>query len=231
MHVNKMSNKKNVLVVVAHTDDESFGCGGFIKKLNLQKFKIYAVSFTNGVSARKDVGKKEIANRIKSANKAAKILGFNWIENFNYQDNELDKISTLSLVKKIEIIKKKIKPSIVITHNYTDLNVDHRKIFEATLTAFRPEPNSTVKKIITFEVPSSTDFRMLKKNDNFIPNLFIDIDKYIKCKINAIKSYKGEVKKKPHSRSIEGVKNLSKIRGNQCGVNYAEAYEVIREIV
>lgn len=72
---------------------------------------------------------------------------------------------------------------------------------------------------------------MLKKNDNFIPNLFIDIDKYIKCKIDAIKSYKGEVKKKPHSRSIEGVKNLSKIRGNQCGVNYAEAYEVIREIL
>jgi LmbE family N-acetylglucosaminyl deacetylase len=36
MHVNKMSNKKNVLVVVAHTDDESFGVA-FIKKTKCTK--------------------------------------------------------------------------------------------------------------------------------------------------------------------------------------------------
>ena len=29
---------------------------------------------------------------------------------------------------------------------------------------------------------------------------------------------------------FEGIKNLSKIRGNQSGVKYAEAYEIIRKI-
>ena len=29
--------KKKVLIIVAHTDDESFGCGGLIKKLSINK--------------------------------------------------------------------------------------------------------------------------------------------------------------------------------------------------
>ena len=51
-----------------------------------------------------------------------------------------------------------------------------------------------------------------------------------KPKIKAIKSYKGEVKPYPHSRSITGLKNLNKIRGNQSGLKYAEAFEIIRKI-
>ena len=34
----------------------------------------------------------------------------------------------------------------------------------------------------------------------------------------------------PHSRSIKGIKNLAKIRGNQIGVDLAEAFEVIRKL-
>ena len=30
----------------------------------------------------------------------------------------------------------------------------------------------------------------------------------------------------PHSRSIEGIKNLAKLRGNQVGYDFAEAFEV-----
>ena len=71
---------------------------------------------------------------------------------------------------------------------------------------------------------------MLKRSKNFVPNYFVNIQKYLNSKIKAIKSYKNELKKPPHSRSIEGIKNLSKIRGNQSGVKYAEAYEIIRKI-
>ena len=71
---------------------------------------------------------------------------------------------------------------------------------------------------------------MLKRSNNFIPNYFVKIDKFLDYKIKAIKAYKKEVKKAPHTRSIEGIKNLSKIRGNQSGVKYAEAFEIIRKI-
>ena len=223
--------KKIVLIVVAHTDDESFGCGGLIKKLSSEGHKIYAISFTNGVGSRKNSKKNDIKRRKIAAEKASKILGFKWFDEFNFPDNELDTISLLTLVKKIEIVKKKLKPKIVITHNYSDLNIDHQKIFEATITAFRPEPKKNVEKILTFEVASSTDYRMLKREKNFIPNVFVNIEKFLKFKIKAIKCYKNEFRKSPHSRSIEGIKNLSKIRGNQSGMKNAEAFEIIREIV
>lgn len=223
-------HKKRVLIVVAHSDDESFGCGGFIKKLSQQKNNIKIISFTNGVSSRKNQKSKEIKNRKLNSIKASKILGFKWLAQYDYPDNQLDKISLLEIIKIIESHKNKFKPHIVLTHNFSDLNIDHRKIAEATLTAFRPEPNEKLENFLTFEVPSATDFRILKNKKNFLPNYFVNIEKVIKSKIDAIKSYKNEVKKYPHSRSIKGIKNLNKIRGNQAGLRYAEAYEIIRKI-
>jgi len=221
---------KKVLVIVAHTDDESFGCGGLIKKLSSEKNMVRAISFTNGVGSRSMQNKIHIKLRKENSLKASKILGFKWLQQFDYPDNEMDTVSMLEIIKKIETYKKKFLPDIVITHNFSDLNIDHRIVAEATLTAFRPEPNSSCSQIITFEVPSSTDYRMLKRSNNFIPNYFVKIDKILDYKIKAIKAYKKEVKKAPHTRSIEGIKNLSKIRGNQSGVKYAEAFEIIRKI-
>ena len=56
-------SKKKVLVIVAHTDDESFGCGGLIKKLSTQKNIIKAISFTNGVGSRDKQTEKDIKRK------------------------------------------------------------------------------------------------------------------------------------------------------------------------
>ncbi len=225
----KLSNKR-VLVVVAHTDDETFGCGGFIKKLSKKKNIIGAISFTDGLGSRSNFTLKKIEKRKEASINASKILGFNWLAQYNYPDNELDKVSLLEIVKIIEKHKKKFKPHIVLTHNFSDLNIDHRIISESTLTAFRPEPKEKLEQFITFEVPSATDFRVLKNKKNFVPNFFVNIENSLKSKIKAIKIYKDELKPYPHSRSLKGLKNLNKIRGNQCGLKYAEAFEIIRVI-
>ncbi len=225
----KIKNKK-VLIIVAHPDDETFGCGGLIKKLSLNKNNINVISFTNGVGSRLNQKSLQIEERKKSSKNASKILGFKWLAQYDYSDNELDKASLLEIIKIIEKHKRKFKPNIILTHNFSDLNIDHRKIAEATLTAFRPEPKEKLEQFLTFEVPSATDFRMLKNKKNFLPNYYVDIEKNINSKIKAIKCYKKELKPYPHSRSVIGIKNLNKIRGNQSGLKYAEAFEIIRKI-
>ena len=54
---------KTVLVIAAHPDDDAFGCGGTIRKLANQQNKIYAIYFTDGVSAR--INKKSLKKKMR----------------------------------------------------------------------------------------------------------------------------------------------------------------------
>ena len=97
------------------------------------------------------------------------------------------------------------------------------------MTACRPIQNISVKEIYFFEILSSTEWTY-KTNCAFVPNYFVDISKTINLKIKAFKTYKNEVRKYPHPRSIEGVEILSKYRGMMAGVQNAEAFFIRRKI-
>jgi len=47
----QLKNKK-VLIIVAHPDDETIGCGGLIVKLKKKKSKIFSMYLSDGRSAR-----------------------------------------------------------------------------------------------------------------------------------------------------------------------------------
>ena len=100
----------NVLICVAHRDDETLGCGGVIQNHIKNKDKVYCISMTDGVSSRLEKNlnfKKKI--RIENSIKASKILGFKWIDlNKNFPDNQLDKVPFIEVVRVIEDIKKKL---------------------------------------------------------------------------------------------------------------------------
>ena len=45
----------------------------------------------------------------KSANEAGEILGFDWIKQFDYPDNQLDCVPLLEIIKAIESVKLNFK--------------------------------------------------------------------------------------------------------------------------
>ena len=222
--------KNKVLIVVAHTDDETIGMGGTIKKHINQGDEVFVISMTDGIGARDFFVKEDILKRVDSSNLASEILGFNWLERFNFKDNMLDNEPLLEIIKSIEKSKNIIQPNLVYSHSGGDLNIDHRILANAVLTAFRPEPNQSCKEIRLFEISSATDFGNEYITGKFIPNLFIDISSTWDDKEKALLAYKDELKVFPHSRSLEGIKNLAKLRGNQVGLKMAEAFQVIRKI-
>ena len=217
---------KNVLVIAAHADDETLGCGGTIQKFKKLGCQVYVMIFTDGVSSRKKKISKEINNRSNQIKKVSKLLNFKIFKQYDLPDNELDKISNLELVKKIEAAIIKINPEIILTHSNKDLNIDHQKISNATITACRPLPKSKIKQLLFFEIPSSTEWNFNSNKINFNPNKFYDITDFIDKKLDAIKIYKSEIRQYPHPRSLDGIRTLSKFRGQCIGVNYAEAFEV-----
>jgi len=224
----KVVNKR-ILFVVAHADDETLGAGATIAKLASQNNEIKVMSMTDGVGARGELdnGAKD---RLRAAYMASKCLGFDWISQNSFPDNQLDTVPLLEVIKLIEKIKSEFNPHIIYTNSPADLNLDHRRVSEAVLTAFRPEPKNNQYELYTFEVPSSTDYGHTSFFGSFQPNFYEDIEKHWPDKISALKCYGKELKSPPHSRSFEGIENLARFRGTQVGLEMAEAFQLIRAI-
>lgn len=229
-HAAGAKNKQVVLVVVAHTDDEALGLGGTIARHVENGDTVYGVSMTDGVGAREGEKAQETKAREQASMNAGKILGLTWLESGCFPDNAMDSVSLLSVTKFIEKAKHLVSPTLVYTHSAADLNIDHRIVSQATLTAFRPQPNETWQEIRTFEIASATDYGHKSITNIFSPNLYIDITNTWKKKLAALGAYQMEMRSAPHARSFEGLENLAKYRGHQVGLCYAEAFEIIRKI-
>ena len=217
-----------VLVVAAHADDEVLGCGGTIAKHVDKGDEVEIIFMADGVTSRNhNAGDRQ--DRLIACENALQILGVRKCYRLDFPDNQMDKISILEITKKLEIIIHEIKPFRIYTHHGGDLNVDHRITLQSVMTACRPMPNSCVKEIFSFEVMSSTEWAM-NLNDQFFPDFYNDITKYITKKIKALSEYKIEMKEYPHSRSKEHIRTLAAHRGNCVGIEYAEAFKIIRII-
>ena len=225
-------SKKVALVVAAHPDDEVLGCGGMIAKLSKKNVKVNILIISDGISSRK-ISKsefvKEIKNRRAACKKACKILGAQMPIFYDLPDNQLDSVPLLKIIKIVDNVILKHKPETVLTHSNDDLNIDHQIVNKAVVTACRPQKNSSVKTLLFFEIPSSTEWQINRKKDFFAPNWYEDISKTIKFKLKALKAYQVELRKWPHPRSIRGIKALAEWRGATAGYKAAEAFVLGRK--
>ena len=218
--------KKKILIFAAHPDDEVIGCGGTIAKLKKNGNEIFVCFLADGESSRNVKNLNElIKKRKKAAKKSAVILGIKELFFCDLPDNKLDTVSRLSIVKIVEKYISFIKPHTVFTHFYEDLNIDHQIVSKAVITACRPEKKNPVKKLLFFEIPSSTDWQISNKKKNYFnPNWYEDISKTKNLKIKAFKAYKDEIRKWPHPRSLKGIVSLMQLRGATSGFKFAEAF-------
>ena len=225
-----MSNVKNILFVVAHSDDESIGAGGALAKHVAAGNNVKGISLTNGVGARKDANSGSIRRRELAARLAAKTIGFDWLSCMDFGDNRLDAVPILSIIQSIEKAVCSYKPDIIYTHSKSDLNIDHEIVARAVLTVFRPGAIGVTPEIRLFEVPSATDFGHVAVTGCFSPNLYVDISDIWNIKRDALEVYGDEMRAYPHSRSIKAIENLARVRGSQVGLEMAEAYMIIRRV-
>ena len=218
---------KTILVIAAHSDDEALGCSGVIARHVAEGDDVHLLFMTDGVSSRSGGGGGGEDNRLTFAQGASKILRVSSFSNLNFTDNEMDSTSLLDIVKEVENKILEFQPEIIYTHHVGDLNIDHQITHKAVITACRPQPEFCVKEIYAFEVLSSTEWQTPGLLP-FSPNVFIDITDYIEIKKQVLEAYSEEMRKPPHSRSIENTMRLNALRGNSVGVDYAEAYQIIR---
>ena len=224
--------KKNILVVAAHPDDEIIGIGGTIARYAKQGHTCRCLILGEGQTARtqtRSLSEPALVEKLRQDTLlAAEAVGYAQVCFEDLPDNRFDSIDRLDVIKKIEAYLEQIKPDTIYTHYAHDLNIDHQICLQAVLTATPPVNHQTTpREIFTFETLSSTEWNF---GHAFSPNIFVNIEDFIDQKLAALSYYQSEIRPAPHPRSLEIIRANARRWGSVIGVNYAEAFQVVRSI-
>jgi LmbE family N-acetylglucosaminyl deacetylase len=211
----------NVLFLIAHPDDEAYGPYGTILKLVNEGHKVTVFCLCNG---ERPGNVKVSADRVFAYKANCEAAGVEW----KIQNNADLSLTYNETVSNVIGIVEFFNPDVIYTHNISDLNNDHRIVAEAALVACRPKPNSTVKQLYFFEIPSSTDWTFNQVRPAFNPTVYVEIsDNHLNLKKAALANYQTETYEFPDARSVDAMVTLAKYRGYQVGYNYAEAFKLV----
>lgn len=206
---------REALILVAHADDETLGVGGTIPTLVQQDWKVTVVIISDTYR----FGGQGIANA-SGAEAACQMLGVHELIVLDVPDQQFDALTMAELSQKVADLK--LEPDLIITNSATDLNLDHRLTQDVAKIIGRPR-NQPIS-ILACEIPNTSFWNGVP----FPANFFVDITDTLDLKIAAFRKYENEIQEFPHPWSDEGLRLLAQYHGMQCGMQYAEAFHVIR---
>lgn len=218
----------NVLVIAAHPDDEVLGVGGAAARHAQRGDAVHVLVVCEGAGRRYPVGRlTEIAAQ---ARRAAAHLGVANVTLGDLPDQGLDTLPLTQVAAVVEAAIARLAPATVYTHHRGDLNRDHQILAEAVLVATRPYAAPSVREVLCFETPSSTEWGAAATATTFEPNVYIDIGTTLEAKLAAFAEYAAEVREYPHPRSLQALRERAAYRGSVAGVRAAEAFVLVRAL-
>lgn len=228
----------SVLVIAAHPDDETLGCGATIARLTAAGRDVHVLFAATGVTSRHtevdnndEAVVRELAALKADAARAGAVLGVASQAFLGFPDNRLDTVPLMELAHRLKMHVDALRPGIVFTHHFGDYNWDHGRVHEATLMACRANPGEFYPRhLYSYEVLSSTERTLGAPHRLFAPNVFVDATATLDRKIAALQCYASELGVYPHPRSPEAVRQLAGVRGSSVGINFAEAFQLLRTV-
>lgn len=213
----------NILAIGAHPDDLEFGCFGTLKKHidNGDNVTLVVMTKSDVVDAHTQEVTRDANISLREAIDAAKELNSPELIMGPFQDTQIpfDNQS----VKFLERIIKERDINTIYTHWGGDTHQDHINTLLATMAAAR-----LVKNVLCYEqVP-------LPRITTTYPvaNYYVDITNTVDTKMIACAAHKSQISKfnKHGFDMLDNVLTLAKFRGNQCGVKYAEAFNILKMV-
>ena len=220
--------KKKILIIAPHPDDETLGCGGTILRHIYNGDDVYWMIVTK-MDEKSGFSKSSITNRKKQINQVYKKYKFKSKIQLEFEATKLDTYSFSLLLEKFNAKIENIKPSIIYLPFQNDVHSDHRITFQTVMSCTKQFRKKYIASIRAYETLSETEFN-LDNSSGFKPNLFINIEKFMKRKLQIAKIYKSEFKPHPFPRSKKGMEALATLRGAMSNFKYAEAFMILKEI-
>lgn len=198
--------KGGLLAVVAHPDDETFGCGGTLALHAEMGHTVGVVSLTCSAEERR-----------RELHEASKILGVDapvvLDEERLAAENEV--------INRISDVIVSVQPEIVITHLPFDYHREHRLALELVKEAIEWAAHTT-----NYSDPWRVD-RLLMMEVNTLtptPHIIVDITGAFDRKMEAIQRYTTQLAKFPEDYYQRFNKLKAELRGVLGGCRYAEAF-------
>ncbi|WP_299931002.1 PIG-L deacetylase family protein [uncultured Nocardioides sp.] len=217
----------NVLIVVAHPDDDVLGCGGTAYRLAQRGVAVRAAILCGQVGAR-NYRPTDTALADDMA-RATEILGIGTPILGDFPNIQMNTVPHLELVQFVEGAIVETQATRIFTSHPGDLNDDHRQVSVATQAAARLAQRGTdvppLRSLHYMEILSATDWAF-RGGDVFAPDTFFEIGlDGVDAKTRALAAYRDVMRPYPHPRSPEGLAGLAAVRGGAAGLEHAEAFQ------
>ncbi len=218
-----------VVVISAHPDDEVIGCGGTLLKHKANGDELFWIIITN-VFESQGFSKERVLSRQQEVEKVEKLFGFTSVHKLDYPTMSLDSSSINKIIPEVSGLFNKMQPEIIYVMNRSDAHSDHRITFDAVMACTKSFRYPFVKRVLMYECISETEFAPALPEKIFLPNYFVDVTNYFGRKLEIMKIYESELGEHPFPRSLRNIEALAVFRGASVGVEYAEAFQMIKFI-
>ena len=225
-----MTINTTILVIAPHADDESLGCGGTLLRHKSEGSNIHWLIMT-GMSEASGFSEERIATRQQEINSVAEHYSFDSIHQLGLPPAALETLPIGILISGISDVINQIKPEIVYVPYRNDAHSDHELVFDAAMSATKSFRYPFIKRVLTYETISETDFGMKPEDGGFRPNVYVDISSFINKKLDILDVFESEMGEFPFPRSRKALEALATLRGAQSNCNAAEAFMLIKEII
>ena len=222
-----LSEADKILIVSPHPDDEAIGCPGLITKAKILGLPTKVLYVTTGVS-RQTGGDDTIAS--VRENEISQVADYGKFEYSILFKNKyfvlLDTVPQKEISDLIEDNIEDFKPSILAIPFRHSYNQDHRAVFTACMTATRPMPENlkfSPNIIVEYSEPYSWAV-----SESFQPNIYLNIEGLEGEALKLMQLHASQDRVAPHSRCLENLERIFRIRGAEVGLDAAEAYRLLR---
>jgi len=212
----------NIIVLSPHADDVEIAMGGTIAKYVDEGHNITIITaILPKENLEGNTDEFMSKNRRKEQEKSANILGA------NLEILDLDPYDFAFNRKYIKLFDQKIKsykPDMIFSCWEHDTHQDHKNLAKILFAVTRK--NNISLNMYEAMLPGGIN------TYSFNPQCFVNISKYIDLKIKALKAYESVFvnKKNNYSKYFDSIVGRAKFRGEIIGVDYAEAFLIVKKI-
>ncbi len=220
-------SKLRVMAIGAHPDDLEILCGGTLARYAAEGHTVVMCHVALGDRGSYEHSREEIAEiRDQEAGRAARMIGAEYMS-LGIPDGELNASDPRQRAIVAEAVRA-ARPDVILAHSPHDYMTDHveasRLALDASFLATLPlfETDSPHHKTV-----AALAYMETMTGNEFVPTEFVDISDHIETKLAMLGQHSSQLEWLAGHGGVDmldQIRTVSRFRGLQCGVTYAEGF-------